>query len=355
MLEIDKLQDVIGNNVILYSISTLLEKNTFPKFTILSGHMGVGKSTVARIVANKITQGENKVVTYNLGLDIKMGDLEDQVFKLNPAKPRCFIFEELQGLDKSQQTALLAMLDKRLSNVYVVATTTEIFKLLKTVRSRATIFDFKLLSNLQLEKLLNDYLESKDVKLNKEIKNILVKSCYGVPRDLLKNTDLVLSGEFNEEQIRELLGQVSENLMFSLIASLKSVNIDFVANLDSFLDNTSIDKLFQLREFFTRFILESKGISGGSISKDKLKILNSLFNRDEIDLIGKTLIRAKKDTLALELSLLNMTLTKVSNKQIVGQQIDKLSQNNAVVTVRKDSGLKKDSKLKQSDLKNLKL
>ena len=93
MLEVKSLDDVRGNNVIVYSIKTLLDKGNFPHFTIFTGHMGVGKSTVAKLVAERLNASEFSVKSYNLGLKIDMTKLDEEVFKMNPSKPRAFIFE----------------------------------------------------------------------------------------------------------------------------------------------------------------------------------------------------------------------------------------------------------------------
>ena len=98
MLKIESLSDIRGNNIVIYAIKTLLDRGTFPKFTLMSGNMGVGKSTVARLVAEQINANEFPVITYNFGLQVDMHNVEDEVFKLNPSKPRAFVFEELHGL-----------------------------------------------------------------------------------------------------------------------------------------------------------------------------------------------------------------------------------------------------------------
>lgn len=335
MLTIKKLSEVHGNNVVIYSLQTLLDRNTFPHFTILSGHMGVGKTTVANIIAESLHDAESTVRVFNFGLDTDMRELEETVFKLNPAVRHCFVFEELHGLDKSQQTALLTMLDKQPENVYIIATTTEIHKILRTIRSRAQVFDFKLLSNKQLSQLLDNYLRDNNIStMSMEAKNALINSARGVPRDLLKNTDLAIAGEFGSKELSELLGQVSEDLIFSLLCTLKSSSVDFYITITTFMGVSNKDKLSQIRDFYTRYLLERRGIEGSTISKERIKVLDSLFSFDELNQIGKTLLHATEDTLILELTVLNMELTHVGNRQLVGQQIDRLARQTATATAK---------------------
>lgn len=330
MLEITSLNDVRGNNVVIYAIKTLLSKGSFPKVSIMAGSMGVGKSTVAKIVADEINkEGEFATQVYNFGNDVDLDEINTTVFKMNPAVPRAFIFEEIHGLSRSQQTALLNMLDSQPSNVRVICTTTELHHILNTIKSRAAVWEFKLLGEKQLSMLLDDYLKERGVTLSNAAKLTLLKSCFGVPRDLLKNTDLAIAGEFTETQLDDLMGRVSEDLIFSLLCSLKSRSVDFASNITALTDSIGSNKLSQLRDFYTRFLLESRGIEGATISREKITTLQSLLSGEEIEKIGRALIRATSDTLVLELSLLNLELTRTGPKQLVGQQVDKLSQNNA--------------------------
>lgn len=359
MLTIESLDDIRGNNVVIYSIKSLLDKKVFPKFTILAGNMGVGKSSVAKLVAAQLNESNSPVVTFNFGLKQDMTELEDTVFKLKPSVPRAFVFEEIHGLDKGQQTALLTMLDSQPENVYIICTTTEIHRILRTLQSRATVWTFRLLGQKQLAQLLDDYLASTATNLTQQAKSALLRSCYGVPRDLLKNADLAISGDFTGTQLESLLGRVSEDLIFTLLCSLKSVAVDFCTNMTSLMEESGEDKLYQLRDFYTRYLLERKGIEGATIAKDNIKTLDSTFSQAELEEIGRTLVRARPETLALELSLLNMKLTNTNSKMLTGQQIDRAVAHQAAGNVTHKSaevqGRINDARLSTSSLRELKL
>ena len=326
MLKIEHLEDVRGNNVVIYSIKKLLEKGTYPAFSIMTGHMGVGKSSVARLVANSLDQTDTPVHVFNFGMDVDMKELEETVFKMNPADRKAFVFEELHGLDKSQQTALLTMLDSQPQNVYIICTTTERSKILTTLRSRATLWDFKLLGQRQLAQLLDDYLDGLGItELSKAAKEALLYSANGVPRDLLKNTDLAVSGGFSGDQLNDLLGRVSEDLLYSLFCALKSQAVDFSATVTMLVEQSSESKLTQLRDFWTRYLLECRGLDNPTLARDKIKQLQELYSAEDAMKVGRALVRATPDTLILELALLNMELTRTSASYQVGQQKDRLA------------------------------
>lgn len=347
MLEINTLEELRGNNVVIYSIKKLLDNKTYPGFSIMTGHMGVGKSTVARLVAEQLNTGDVPVHTFNFGMKVDMKELEDTVFKMNPYEPRAFVFEELHGLDKVQQTALLNMLDTQPPNVYIICTTTERHKILKTIRSRGTIWEFKLLGQRQLAQLLDDYLEAQGIAtMSRTAKEALLHSANGVPRDLLKNTDLAIAGEFTGEQLSALLGRVSEDLLFSLFCALKTQSIEFSTAVNTLMEQSSENKLPQLRDFWTRYLLECHEIDNPTIAKDKRKQLQELFSPEEAMKVGHTLVRATPDTLILELTLLNMELTNTSKRHQVGQQRDKKAVGTAqgvITSATEEGAMRKDA------------
>lgn len=365
MLEIKSLSEVRGNTVPLYSIKSLLNGKNFPKFSIISGREGVGKSTVCRLVAEELNEMDSDVVVYNFGLDIKMEDLRTEVFSMAPVRPKAFIFEEIQGLDKVGQTALLNMIDTQPQNVYVICTTTAIYKIARALRSRATVWDFKSLSKVQLSELLDDYLADRGETLSHEAKEILIKSANGVPRDLLKNTDFALSGDFTSNDLSTLLGQVPDDIMFSLFVAVASDNVNIAEILNKFLEQTSQDKVYQLRDYWTRFILESIAEKFTTIDKVHGRTLNTVYNDSKREAMTKTLIRANADTLLLELLSLNMQFLRKSKSNVLGSQAHQAQVYESEMSMRVNrsnvenspsgTGVDAGRKLSRSTLSELKL
>ena len=117
--------------------------------------------------------------------------------------------------------------------------------------------------------------------------------------------------------------------MFSLFCALKSQAVEFSATVETLIDQSSENKLPQLRDFWTRYLLESRGIDNPTLPRDKIKQLQSLYSPADAMKVGRALIKATPDTLILELALLNMELTQTSVGHQVGQQKDKKATNTA--------------------------
>lgn len=338
MYEINTLDDMRGNNVVIYSIKTLLDRGKFPKLSIMSGVMGVGKTSVAKVVANQLDSSEMGIQMYNFGMPVDMSKLSEEVFALKPAKPRAFIFEEIHGLPRNEQNALLQMFDTQSPNVYIICTTTEIQKVLRTIRSRAHVWEFKLLSDKQLASLLDDYLNSRGASLTPQSKQSLLKACRGVPRDLLNNADFAIDGEFDSIQLDALLGNVSDELMYSIFCALKSSPVDFVVHIENLMEEVSSAKLQAMNDFWLRFLLERSGATRKTLTTEMINTLNTSFTRQEMQQVAKLLLRATPETLLLELVNLNMTLSEGTLATALGQQRDLAQENQRQTRMDKQQG-----------------
>lgn len=322
MYEIKTLDDIRGNNVAIFSIKTLLERKRFPKLAILAGVMGVGKTSVAKVVAEMLNESDMPVQTYNFGMSVDVQALSSEVFSLNPAKPRAFIFEEIHGLPRNEQNALLQMFDTQSPNVHIICTTTEIHKVLPTIRSRAQVWEFKLLSDKQLAQLLDDYLASRGVTMAPQSKQSLLKACRGVPRDLLNSADFAIDGDFNSLQLDSLLGNVSDDLMYSIFCALKSSPVDFVSHIEELMEEVSSAKLSAMNDFWLRYLMERSGCTRKTLTAEMIKTLDAMYSLQELQSVAKLLLRATPDTLLLELVTLNMAMNKATSASTLGQQKD---------------------------------
>lgn len=320
MFEIRTLDDIRGNNVTIYSIKTLLERKTFPNLSILSGVMGVGKTSVARVVASTLDHTGAPAKVYNCGMPLDLAKLQEEVFSLNPMHPRAFIFEEVHALSKADQNALLQMFDSQSKNVYILCTTTEIRKVLRTIRSRAQVWDFKLLSDKQCAQLLDDYLSLSNCTLSEGSKRSLLRASHGVPRDLIKNTDFAIKGDFDSLQLDALLGNVSDTALCALLCSLKSNTADFIMHIEDLLEVSTENKLAALYDFWVRYLLERALKSSRTLPDAAISQLDQLFDDASRMAVSKTLLRARESTLVLELITLNMQLTGSNTASVLGQQ-----------------------------------
>lgn len=360
MLNIDRVSDLRGNATVLYAMNQLLERGKFPKFTIIHGQMGVGKTTAARLIAKELLKNDpmaSKPLEFDVALGVNLQEIASTYIEHAPAHNQVIIFEEFHAFDKNAQTALLNMIDRQPPTLYIICTTTELHKILRPLQSRAQLFEFRLLRQTQMAALLNEYLESRGESLDPSMKEAVLYKARGIPRDMLKDTDLLLSGDFTSEQVNDLLGFMSDATALTLFLSVKSDTLTFIDTIGMMLEEKINDRVNQLRDFWTRFILCRKGNNNYGLDKTRLDALNSVYASDaEIMQVTSTLLRATDKTLELELIQLNMKLTGARNSNVVGEQaVRKVSASTERDCSAINAGQADKGRITPASLKNIKL
>lgn len=133
---------IIGNGKI---INKILENDFVPNM-IFYGPPGVGKTTIANIIAKKTNLSFYKLNATNASLqDVK--DIISQIDNLMNSKGILLYLDEIQNFNKKQQQALLEFIEN--GKITLIASTTEnpYFYIYNAILSRSNIFEFKLLSN----------------------------------------------------------------------------------------------------------------------------------------------------------------------------------------------------------------
>ena len=324
-MEVKSLDGLFGNTITIYMIKTLLEKKKYPNFSILSGRMGVGKSTAARLIANELS---SSVQSFNAALGLDLKDLEQTVFKLKPTSPKVYIFEEVHALSKQDQTSLLDMLDQQPSTVYILFTTTEIGKMIAAIKSRATVWNFKSLNPVQLSQLLTQYESEVGITLSEDVKSTCIRLARGVPRDLIKIADLMIAGNFSSAQLDESSGIVADNILASLLLAIGTDSVGFYQVLQTIGNET--DTLgTQLQDFTVRYLLESKlnSSAASTLSKDLRKQLDERFKTAsgqlELQEIVTAISRLNNTNVLIDLCALSLKLERISLQNARGVQVDR--------------------------------
>lgn len=283
--------DVIGNFSTVAVIKSSVKNGSFPNFTIMSGDSGTGKSTCAEIVSLALTC-ENPVDSnpclhcascrvnlaslQNKGNStrvkkINMADSEvkkdfanivTQIFKLDVSSGKSvFILEEVHSLPEAQQTALLEEIDKLSPNVYVILCTTRPKRLLEELRNRSINFRFAKLRSSESKVLLEKILNKAHVDLPSNVKDEIIKSSKGVPRVIVKLTDLIIKNDCSYSTVIGLLGLIDPKVFYLLFKSSDDV-VSFTTYINELMMDYSIDDLiYNLKKYLTDLHFLSVGVS----------------------------------------------------------------------------------------------
>ena len=213
-------EDLIGQDVIAETISNSIKINKVPNAYLFTGIRGVGKTTIARIVAKslnclkeidkpcngKVEACENcKAISNSNHIDVlemdaasKTGvdDVRDLIefsrYGPTSAKYKIFIIDEVHMLSKQAFNALLKTLEEPPEYLKFILATTEIKKIPITVISRCQRFDLPRVKSLELFNFIKKITEKEKGKASDDALKLIVKISEGSVRDALSLLDRAL-------------------------------------------------------------------------------------------------------------------------------------------------------------------
>jgi len=207
------LDEVRGNFETLETLDKMLSnRDKCPHAIMFQGQTGCGKTTLARIVANRLECSredfrEVDVADYR-GIDTIREIRKNAQFMPMNGQVRVWVLDEAHKLTGDAQNALLKILEDTPQHVYFVLCTTELQKIIPTVRSRCQVFHVYPLSHRQMLSLLRDVVKEEGEELDKKVYDQIIESSIGLPRNALQILEQVLS--VDSETRMELAEQATE-------------------------------------------------------------------------------------------------------------------------------------------------
>ncbi|MDC3085262.1 DNA polymerase III subunit gamma/tau [Candidatus Pelagibacter sp.] len=273
--------DLIGQEVITETIKNSIEANKVPNAYLFTGIRGIGKTTIARIVAKSLncTNGiENQckekcdncdAITNSNHIDVlemdaasKTGveDVRDLIefsrYGPTSAKYKIFIIDEVHMLSKQAFNALLKTLEEPPEYLKFIFATTEIKKIPITVVSRCQRFDLSRIKSSQLFEFIKKIKDKENGKVSDDALKLIVKISEGSVRDALslldrallsldKNIELDLNtaqkifGYFDKSQLIDLIELIlkgEENKVIAIYRKIYDQGVEPKVFINDFLE-----------------------------------------------------------------------------------------------------------------------
>ena len=252
--------DVIGQGHVTRTLQNALKNDRVAHALLFSGPRGVGKTSVARILAkalncekgpapvpcnecsicSEITAGHNVDVNEidgasNRGIDEIRQLREDIRFQPAQCRFRIYIIDEVHMLTKEAFNALLKTLEEPPPHAYFVFATTEPRKIPPTIHSRCQHFEFRRLPEEELADHLDSIVEKEGLNIPRRATVLLAREAEGSVRDSLSLLDQVAAfGAAGYEDVCEALGVIGvETLEKLALAVLESDITSVLSILDS--------------------------------------------------------------------------------------------------------------------------
>ena len=213
------LDEVVGQQHLLApgkSLRCIIESGNIPNM-IFYGPSGVGKTTVARIIASQTKKRVHKLNGTNASLaDIKaIVDELDSIIGYNGV---LLYLDEIQYLNKKQQQSLLEYIED--GRITLIASTTEnpYFYIYNAVLSRSTVFEFKSVPPEEVEKAVERGFHVAEADLDEPlliedgVVSHIARSCGGDVRKALNTVELLTLASAHTDEGRRISLSLAEEL-----------------------------------------------------------------------------------------------------------------------------------------------
>ncbi len=239
--------DLIGQNVVAETIINSIKANKTPNAYLFTGIRGVGKTTIARIVAKSLncSNGIEKLcieklcnnceaITNSSHIDVlelngadktSINDIRDLIelsrYRPTSSKFKIFIIDEVHQISSAAFNALLKILEEPPEYLKFIFATTEIKKVPVTILSRCQRFDLSRIKSSELFEFIKKIKDKEKGKVSDEALKLIVKISEGSVRDALSLLDRGLltldnNKELNLEEAQKIFGYFDKSKLIDI-------------------------------------------------------------------------------------------------------------------------------------------
>lgn len=235
-----KLSEIVGQEHITTTLQHALDKGTVSHAYLFTGPRGVGKTSIARILAHEVNglayddSTHLDIIEIDAASNRRIDEIRDLREHVNSApssgKYKVYIIDEVHMLTKEAFNALLKTLEEPPAHVIFILATTEAHKLPETIISRTQRFTFKPVEHIQAVEHLRHIAKTENVSVDDEALALIAEHGQGSFRDSISLLDQVSSGrkEVVAKDVRTMLGIAPNAAIESLLTALEVGSVSVV-------------------------------------------------------------------------------------------------------------------------------
>ncbi|NHQ86287.1 DNA polymerase III subunit gamma/tau [Iodobacter sp. HSC-16F04] len=239
---------LVGQEHVIKALANAFANDRLHHAYLLTGTRGVGKTTIARIMAKALNCETGVTATpcgvcpactqidagrfvdlleidaaSNTGIDNIREVLDNAQYSPTAGRFKVYIIDEVHMLSKSAFNAMLKTLEEPPAHVKFILATTDPQKVPITVLSRCLQFSLRQMTPQQVSGHLTQVLQAEEINFEQSALNILGHAANGSMRDALSLLDQAIAyggGDVGELAVRAMLGAVDQSYLFDILQAL---------------------------------------------------------------------------------------------------------------------------------------
>ncbi len=241
-------ETLVGQEHVVRALSNALEQQRLHHAYLFTGTRGVGKTTIARILAKSlncetgITAHPCGVCSACVGIDgdrfidyIEMNAastrgiddvrslLEQATYAPTQGRFKVYMLDEVHQLTKDAFNALLKTLEEPPAHVKFILGTTDPQKVPVTILSRCLQFNLRQMASTTVNTHLQAVLTQENIAFESNAVQLISRAAAGSMRDALSLLDQAIAygnNTVNETEVRAMLGAIDQSYLFELLQAL---------------------------------------------------------------------------------------------------------------------------------------
>jgi DNA polymerase III subunit gamma/tau len=224
--------EVVGQEHVTKTLEQAIKTGRISHAYLFTGPRGVGKTSVARILAHEVNQlayqGESihlDIIEIDAASNRRIDEIRElrERVRIAPtsAKYKVYIIDEVHMLTREAFNALLKTLEEPPAHCIFILATTEAHKLPETIISRTQRFEFKPIEASHAVKHLRNIAKKEQIDISPEALELLAEFGSGSFRDSISYLDQLSSSKsVSDNDVRRILGLPSQREVLALIRSV---------------------------------------------------------------------------------------------------------------------------------------
>ncbi len=270
-------ETLVGQDHVVRALTNALEQNRLHHAYLFTGTRGVGKTTLARILAKslncesgitakpcgvcnactEIDKGRfidliEVDAASNTQVDAMRDLLDNAQYAPTSGRFKVYIIDEVHMLSKSAFNAMLKTLEEPPAHVKFILATTDPQKVPVTVLSRCLQFNLRQMAGTSITGHLQNILGQENITFEPAALQLIARAADGSMRDALSLTDQAIAyggQSVNEAEVRAMLGAIDQSYLYQLLEALLANDGSHLINQAKAMEQRSISFEAALNDF----------------------------------------------------------------------------------------------------------